>query len=139
MSRLLLGFLLSLPFAAALAQELPKATLSLGLYRIEAEVADTPQAREYGLMGRTHLDANAGMLFVFDEPRAYCMWMKNTLVPLSVGFFDADGRLINVEEMKARTEDSHCAKGLATYALEMNAQWFSKHGIEPGEKLERAK
>ncbi|MDR0996518.1 MAG: DUF192 domain-containing protein [Zoogloeaceae bacterium] len=137
MLRLLFALFAVLPVSLAFAQELPKTLLSLGLYRIEAEVADTPQTREYGLMERTHLEANAGMLFIFPEPRAYCMWMKNTLIPLSVGFFDEQGVLINVEEMQARSEATHCAKAPATFALEMNARWFSRHGITPGMKLKR--
>ena len=58
--------------------------------------------------------------------------MKNTLLPLSVAFLDADGRIINIEDMKAETTDSHCATQPATYALEMNLGWFKQKNIKPG-------
>ncbi|MDR1849365.1 MAG: DUF192 domain-containing protein, partial [Zoogloeaceae bacterium] len=58
---------------------LPRVNLSLGFYRVEAEVAATPEARMQGLMGRKSLAEHRGMLFVFPENARHCMWMKNTL------------------------------------------------------------
>lgn len=117
----------------ARAQEtLPKVELSVGMYRLEAEVAASDRDRERGLMFRRHLPANAGMLFVFPAAAPYCMWMKNTLVPLSVAFLDDAGRIVNIEEMAPQTEVSHCAVQPARFALEMNPDWFSRRGLKVG-------
>jgi uncharacterized membrane protein (UPF0127 family) len=75
------------------------------------------------------------MLFIFDEATTHCMWMKNTLLPLSVAFIDERGAIINVEDMAPQTEDSHCANRPARYALEMNRGWFAARGIKPGSRI----
>jgi uncharacterized membrane protein (UPF0127 family) len=87
-------------------------------------------------MYRKELAPNHGMLFVFDQPAQHCMWMRNTYIALAVAFLDASGTVINVEEMKAQTDDSHCAMRPARFALEMGAQWFSEHGVRPGTRIE---
>lgn len=102
------------------------------MYRLKAEVAARDQDRERGLMFRRHLPANAGMLFVFHGAAAYCMWMKNTLVPLSVAFLEESGRIINIEDMTPQTEVSHCAAQPARFALEMNRGWFAGRGLKAG-------
>ncbi|MDR2000900.1 MAG: DUF192 domain-containing protein, partial [Zoogloeaceae bacterium] len=115
---LLPAALLSLAFQAA-AQGLPRIELTAGMYRIEAEVAYTQETRIRGLMQRQSMPAHHGMLFVFDADAQHCMWMKNTLMPLSVAFIDGKGRVINIEEMQPQTENNHCATQPARYALEM--------------------
>ena len=87
-------------------------------------------------MFRNKLGPNEGMIFLFSGPETVCMWMKNTLIPLSVAFMDEKGTIINIEEMKAQTLDSHCAKKAANYALEMSAGWFKQKGIKPGTTIE---
>jgi uncharacterized membrane protein (UPF0127 family) len=72
------------------------------------------------------------MLFVFPETDKHCMWMRNTLLPLSVAFLDEKGRIINVEDMQPRTENNHCAAKPARYALEMNLGWFKARGLGQG-------
>lgn len=124
-----LGVLPSLTFAAP---ELPVIELTAGMHRIEAEVVNTQESRMRGLMMRQSMPTHRGMLFVFDADARHCMWMKNTLLPLAVAFLDGQGRIINVEEMRPQTEDNHCAAKPARYALEMNAQWFSKRGLGAG-------
>ena len=124
--------------AAAHAQPqapLPTVPLTAGLYVIKAEVAADFGSRMQGLMYRESLGPNAGMLFVFEEPDRQCMWMKNTLIPLSVAFLDDEGRILNIEDMAPQTEDSHCARQPARYALEMNRGWFAARGIKPGTRL----
>ena len=105
------------------------------MHLIRAEVAADYGSRMTGLMFRATMPANVGMLFVFDEAQQQCMWMKNTLLPLSVAFIDDSGTIINVEDMAPQTEDSHCAKRPARYALEMNRGWFAARGIKPGTRL----
>jgi uncharacterized protein len=119
----------------AFGQELPIMELTAGMHRIEAEVVNSQETRMRGLMMRQSMPMHRGMLFVFDEQARHCMWMKNTLLPLSVAFLDERGRIINVEEMQPQTEDSHCAAKPARYALEMNAAWFKKRGLGPGAAL----
>ena len=109
--------------------------LSAGIHVIRAEVAATPTDRARGLMHRPQMGANQGMVFLFDQPAALCMWMKNTLIPLSVAFIADDGRILNIEDMAPQTEDNHCAAKPARYALEMNRGWFAKHGISAGMKI----
>jgi uncharacterized membrane protein (UPF0127 family) len=75
------------------------------------------------------------MLFIFDEPALQCMWMKNTLIPLSVAFIDESGAIINIADMQPQTEASHCATRAARYALEMNRGWFVARGIKPGSRI----
>jgi uncharacterized protein len=127
--------LLLLVPAWASAQPLPRTELSAGGHLIRAEVADNFVARMQGLMHRTSLGANEGMLFVFDEPGIQCMWMKNTLIPLSVAYLADDGTIVNVEDMKPHSEDSHCTKKPVRFALEMNVGWFAAKGLRPGAKL----
>ena len=104
---------------------------------VPVEVAADNASREKGLMFRKHLPENSGMLFVMDRSDAVCMWMKNTLIPLSVAFIDKDGFIINIEEMKPLTLDIHCSKAKAFSALEMNESWFEKNHVKPGDKISR--
>ena len=111
---------------------LPTIELKTGIYRIQAELADTPKAREVGLMNRTSMPSNSGMLFVFEQKAGHCFWMSNTKIPLSIAFIADDGKIVNIEEMQAETTNNHCPKAAVRYALEMNKQWFSERVIVPG-------
>lgn len=113
----------------------PGLELSAGVHRIEAEVASTFAARAEGLMHRRQMAANRGMLFVFPQRAQHCMWMRNTLIPLSVAFLDDDGAIINIAEMQPQTEVNHCASRPARFALEMNAGWFRQRNIGAGQKI----
>jgi len=140
LKKMILVLLCLLPFAApAMAEStgmnFPVTTLKAGKHLIRAEVASTEAQREQGLMFRKELPKNNGMLFVFDRPARSCMWMKNTLLPLSVAFIDANGTILNIEEMEPFTLVSHCSKGWIRYALEMNKNWFAKNGIMAGSKI----
>jgi uncharacterized membrane protein (UPF0127 family) len=126
-----LGFL---PLVAA-AQQLPRTELSAGAHLIRAEVADNFVTRMQGLMHRTSMGPNEGMLFIFEEPGIQCMWMKNTLIPLSVAYIADDGSIVNIEDMKPHSEDSHCTRKPVRFALEMNAGWFESKGLRAGSKL----
>ena len=117
-------------------QKLPAIRLNAGIHNIQAELAQTPEQRATGLMFRQALGPNDGMLFVFEEPAQQCFWMKNTLVPLSIAFVADDGKVVNLDEMKPRTLDSHCSEKPVRYVLEMNEGWFKKRGIKAGSKLQ---
>ena len=112
--------------------QLPLIELFAGMHRVEAEVAATLDTRMSGLMQRAMMAPQRGMLFVFPEVAKHCMWMRNTLLPLSVAFLDEQGRIINIEDMQPQTEDNHCATKPARYALEMNLGWFKSRGLGAG-------
>ena len=107
MNKTLLGLLAGMTLsAAAWAQNaMPVMELTAGFHRIEAEVAATDPNRQVGLMNRKTMPAQRGMLFVFNHENTHCMWMRNTLLPLSVAFVDAEGKIINIEDMQPQTED----------------------------------
>ena len=121
--------------APAVQAEMPRLELTAGMYRIDAEVAADQQNRMLGLMHRKSMPQHQGMLFVFPQQNTHCMWMRNTLLPLSVAFLDDNGVVINVEDMQPQTEDSHCARRPARFALEMNLGWFRERGIKSGSKI----
>lgn len=121
--------------SASFAQQnvgLPTIELKAGIYRIQAELADSPKAREVGLMNRTSMPTNSGMLFIFEQKAGHCFWMNNTKIPLSIAFIADDGKIVNIEEMQAETTNNHCPTAAVRYALEMNKQWFSERVIVPG-------
>ena len=133
--RNLFAALLIIGSGIALAQVnvgLPVIELKTGIYRIQAELADTPKAREVGLMNRTSIPTNSGMLFIFEQKAGHCFWMNNTKIPLSIAFIADDGKIVNIEEMQADTTNNHCPKAAVRYALEMNKQWFAERVIVPG-------
>jgi hypothetical protein len=106
------------------------------MFVIDAAVASTDADREQGLMYRTSLAPNEGMLFVFNERAVHCFWMKNTLIPLSIAFIRADGTITDIDEMKEETTDNHCPANNGVYALEMSKGWFDSKGIHAGMKIQ---
>ncbi len=110
--------------------------LRIGRQAIQAEVADTLEAQQRGLMHRRQLCPDCGMLFVFAAPARYGFWMKNTPLPLAIAFIGADGRIINIAEMQPDTLDVHYPEREAGYALEMNRSWFAAHGVRAGDRVE---
>jgi uncharacterized membrane protein (UPF0127 family) len=102
---------------------------------LELELAKSQEQQQLGLMYRSHLPANQGMLFVFREPDFHCMWMKNTLIPLSVGFFDPNGKLTEIQTMTPRTSDTHCSAQPVLFALELNEGGFERFGLSIGQQL----
>ena len=130
----LIAALLFFP-VALYAQTMPVVQLNAGMHLVRAEVAADFGTRMRGLMHRASMPQNAGMLFIFDESTQHCMWMKNTLIPLSVAFIDDKGAIINIADMEPHSEQSHCATTPARYALEMNRGWFAARGIKPGSRI----
>jgi uncharacterized membrane protein (UPF0127 family) len=141
MSPARLIFTIAVPLGAMVAaaqtpgRDLPTRPLTAGVHLITAEVAADEQSREVGLMYRKGLAPNHGMLFVFDSAFKACMWMRNTLIPLSVAFIDADGRVVNIEEMQAQTDQIHCARHDVPFALEMTRGWFAERNLKAGDTV----
>ena len=115
--------------------DLPRVKLSAGMYQIDAQVAQTPQQQQVGLMFRKEMPQAEGMLFVFDQPSTQCFWMKNTLLPLSAAFVADDGRIVNIVDMQPLTLDSHCSEEPVRFVLEMNQGWFAKKNMKKNAKL----
>lgn len=122
--------------ARASESNLKRQQFQIGTQKLEAELALTAKERQRGLMFRESLAENQGMIFQFTHADYYCMWMKNTLIPLSIAFIDEQGKIINIEEMQANSEQTTCAKSKAKYALEMNTGWYSQRQIKVGQKVD---
>lgn len=114
---------------------LRRVELTAGMHRIEAQIAQSPQERQTGLMFRKDMPAHEGMLFVFEQPSTQCFWMKNTLLPLTAAFVADDGTIANLADMKPQTLDSHCSSKPVRFVLEMNKGWFEQRGLKAGAKL----
>lgn len=132
-----LATILALPPGRAVEpqRDLPVATIMVGGHAARVQVARTNRQRQTGLMGRTHLGADQGMLFVFRHPQVVCMWMKDTPLPLSVAFIAPSGAIINTADMKPETLDAHCSAGVVNGALEMPPGWFSRNGVGRAAKV----
>lgn len=123
-----------------LAVHLHTAAFEIGGKTLVVEIADTPKVREKGLMGRTSLSDGEGMLFIFEKPQVLSFWMKGTLIPLSIGFFDSEKRLIDIVEMVPPLPGeaffpSYHSSLPAQYALEAPQNWFKRNKIQPGMKF----
>jgi len=136
---LVLACALSLGAAGAAAQTslLPRVELLVGPHAVNAEVAATDASRAYGLMHRTSLAPDHGMLFVFEQSGIHCFWMQNTPLPLSIAFIDAAWIIVDIAEMRPQSLDEHCPVAPALYALEMEKGWFKYHRISPGAKVDK--
>ncbi|MBI5500920.1 MAG: DUF192 domain-containing protein [Deltaproteobacteria bacterium] len=106
--------------------------------RVRVELAVTDAQRQFGLMCRRHLDADAGMLFVFPPPaRHQSFWMRNTLIPLDMIFIDAERTVLGVvEETVPLSETSRSVPGDSLYVLEVNGGFALEHGIGKGARVE---
>lgn len=110
-----------------------------GEVTLRVEIADSSAERAEGLSGRRSLPADAGMAFVWDEPVTPSFWMKETLIPLQIAFWDEDGRIVASFEMEPCTADPCPTYGpdeLIAGAAEANAGWFTEHGVDVGDTVE---
>lgn len=105
--------------------------------RIRIELAESDETRARGLMYRTDLEQDQGMLFVFPEEQRRSFWMKNTCIPLDMLFVDRQGTIVgileNVPTLNRAPRGVLCP---ATYVLEVNAGWTREHGVFAGQRLE---
>jgi len=134
--RVLACVLLLAAAAHAVAQQkFGTAQIKVGSHPLKVEVAVTDPQRMQGLMHRETLGKNDGMLFIFDEPAYQSMWMKNTLIPLSVAFLDSDGVILNILDMEPQSLDTHMSAGPSIYAIETNRGWFAARKIKAGDRV----
>ena len=115
--------------------EIPTVQLKVSGYTLSAEVAYKKESRIRGLMHRSFIAKNSGMLFVFPKTARHSMWMVNTYIPLSIAFLDKNGIILNIIDMSPHTRTKHTAASKAKYALEMNHGWFSAKNINVGQKI----
>lgn len=142
---LLSGSLLALPAAGGRAEEsatcsdagTPYAEVQIDTApRVEPlEVARTPQEHELGLMYRTALAPDSGMVFVYDHQATEGYWMHNTLVPLSIAWIDQNGTIVDIQDMQPETDGVHFPAAPYWYALEVNQGWFLQHGVGVGQQI----
>jgi len=110
--------------------------LYLGAAELTVEIADENHERQAGMMHRTTMPENEGMLFVFPYPHQTGFWMKNTIVPLSIAYIDPASRVIEIHDMHpGNTKPVESRSARVQYALEVNQGWFTKNGIMPGAVL----
>jgi hypothetical protein len=106
------------------------------LIALDAEIAANDEDRRRGLMDRKELDDGKGMLFVFERDQRLAFWMKDTLIPLSIAFITADGRILEIRSMKPQDLTPVESSRSARYALEVPLGWFDRSGVVPGDRID---
>lgn len=114
---------------------LPIVKLDVGGHTVRAEVARTVAEQSRGLMYRRELGKDAGMIFVYEQPRVLSFWMKNTFVPLTIAWIDSTGTIVGLADMVPQDEHPHRSPRAASYALEMRRGWFAERGVSVGDKV----
>lgn len=118
-----------------------KKKLQIGSQTLLVEIADTQEKTSLGLMYRKELKNGQGMLFIFPDEQVRSFWMKNTFIPLSIGYFNAKKELIDIQDMSPVGSEmqthlpTYVSVGPAQYALEVPRGWFAKHKIGLKEKF----
>jgi uncharacterized membrane protein (UPF0127 family) len=109
-----------------------------GPVQLHVELAVTQAEQQRGLMNRTALAPSSGMAFLFGTPTTVGFWMKDTLIPLSIAFWDEHGTIVAIDEMEPCTQDPCPTYGPgAPYrgAVEANAGFFTDHGVKVGDTV----
>jgi uncharacterized membrane protein (UPF0127 family) len=126
------------------AQALTLRTLKIGNTKLSVEIAETESEREKGLMFRRELKDGKGMLFIFEREQPLRFWMKNTFIPLSIGYFNKDKELLEIHDMTPVTSEAQAtipeypSKHSVQYALEVPKGWFIKNKVELHQKFQLA-
>jgi uncharacterized membrane protein (UPF0127 family) len=112
-------------------------TIKVGDQSVRMQLAIRPPEMEHGLMGRTDLGRDEGMLFIFGEPQQMSFWMHNTPTPLDIGYFTPTGELAEIYPLHPFDEAPVKSRNdRLQFALEMNQGWFHERGVKPGAKLD---
>ncbi len=107
--------------------------LWIGSQEMAAEIALTPQQQRTGMMFRTEMGTNAGMLFIMPQPQQAAFWMKNCPLPLSIAYIDSDGVIKEIHDLQPHNTNSvFSASTEIRFALETPQGWFERHQIRPG-------
>jgi hypothetical protein len=143
----LASLLLLVAVACGSAEEVsdPNASAALsirtddGTVSLDVQVADTPEERQTGLMGRESLSPYDGMAFVWEEPVVGTFWMKDTVIPLSIAFWDEGGRIVGMLDMTPCHADPchiYHAPGPYVGAVEVNKGYLASHGVAIGDRVD---
>lgn len=107
--------------------------LFIGSQEMIAELAVTPDQIRTGMMFRTNMDENAGMLFALPYTQRAAFWMKNCPYPLSAAYIDPDGVIVEIHDLEPHNTNSVVAgSDNIRFVLETPRDWFKKHGVNPG-------
>ncbi len=110
--------------------------MRIGNTTFQLEVANTDAVRAKGLMNRSTMPADHGMIFVFGKEQVQSFWMKNTLIPLDIIFISGDGRVVSVRQMKPLVEDPATSSTLpAKWAIELSDGAAARSGVSVGDVL----
>jgi uncharacterized membrane protein (UPF0127 family) len=136
MIRLILGIGLGAVTMTACAES---PYVELKGHRYTIEIAADDASRAHGLMNRTEMAADHGMLFVFDDDMPRAFWMKNTKIPLDMLFFDGDNKLVSIQHDVPPCVSDPCppysSGAPARYVLELNAGESAKLGLTSGDPI----
>jgi uncharacterized protein len=110
-------------------------TLIINNMPLDAEVADTVEKREKGLMFRKKLDERSGMLFIFEKEKKVSFWMKNTEIPLSVAYISKSGYIREIHDLQPHSLNPVKSSHSVLYALEVNQGFFRENGISEGDQV----
>ena len=118
--------------------ELTIVTAAGARHQFKTDWAKSWDQKARGLMFRKQMPLDHGMLLDYDPPQQASIWMRNTLIPLDIGYLNSDGELKEVYPMYPHDERSVRSVARRQLALEMNQGWFARHGVKPGAKLDLA-
>ncbi len=111
--------------------------ISIGGSELKLQLALKPAEQQKGLMYRDSLDDNHGMLFLFDRPDKRGFWMKNTHIPLDIGFFDSNGQLLEIHKLFPHDETAVNSRSREVLiAVETNQGWYAANGIQVGDRID---
>lgn len=104
-------------------------------FYVQAEVAKTPEERQFGFMERKKIPDGTGMIFIFETDQILSFWMKNTPHPLSIAYIDSKGVIRDIFDMTPFSLSSITSTVSVRYALEVPQGWYEKNGIKEGDKV----
>jgi len=111
--------------------------IRIGDHTVQMQIAALPDEMEKGLMFRKEMGADEGMLFVFTRPQPMGFWMRNTILPLDIGYIDPTGELKEIYPMYPHDEKTVASRGRnLQFCLEMNQGWYARNGVKPGAQLD---
>ena len=107
---------------------------------IDIEIADTPDQQQRGLMNRSFMQNDQGMLFIFDEERPQSFWMKNTIIPLDIIYVNSKMNIVSIaENTTPYSEQSIPSRGPAIYVVEVNGGYAAQFGLQAGYQIQYTK
>lgn len=112
--------------------------IKIGVRTVQMQVALLPAETQRGLMHRKSMGRDEGMIFVFDRPQQMSFWMRNTEIPLDIGYLDSAGELKEIYPMYPHDERPVASRGRMQFALEMNQGWYREAGVKPGDRIDLA-